>query len=607
MPSAWRSTQREERGAYTSVAQTDEAAAELTAHGKDVENGNADWRGGSENTMAPGRAPTPAEIATLPKVADKLPWSAFLVAIVELCERFAYYGLSGPFQNYMANKYHDPNGLPGAIGLKQSGATALSNFFQFWCYVTPIIGAIVADQYLGKYVTIKYFSIVYMVGIFTLFVTSLPISIEHGGALPGLITAMFIIGLGTGGIKSNVSPLIAEQVRSTKPFVNVLRSGKKVIVDPEMTVQRIYMIFYMCINVGSISAIATTTLELHVGFWAAYLLPFFMFCVGFYVLVSGKERYVIRPPQGGIISNCFKALWVASRNRFDLDKAKPSFRGQGSKRYRISWDDKFIDELKTALVACKVFLFFPIYWLTYSQMMNNFISQAGQMNLHGIPNDILQNIDPITIILLIPILDRLIYPFIRTKLHIPFKPISRISLGFVIASIAMAYAAILQSRIYASPPCFDAPSKCEAGRVLPGSEKFKPNEIHVAWQTPAYILIALSEILASITGLELAYAKAPENMKSFIMSLFLLTSAGGSAMGILIAPMAKDPHLVWMYGALALIAFVAGGFFFKCFRGLDTKEVPRAVDTADEEQGIELESRKSEGDTERGRAGSREA
>lgn len=42
--------------------------------------------------------PTDEERHTLRKVADKLPWSAFLVAVVELCERFAYYGLSGPFQ-----------------------------------------------------------------------------------------------------------------------------------------------------------------------------------------------------------------------------------------------------------------------------------------------------------------------------------------------------------------------------------------------------------------------------------------------------------------------------------------------------------------------------
>ena len=276
----------------------------------------------------------------------------------------------------MSNKYNDPNGLPGALGLRQSGATALSNFFQFWCYVTPILGAVVADQYLGKYTTIKYFSLIYMVGIFVLFITSLPYSIEHGGAFPGLIAAMFIIGIGTGGIKSNVSPLIAEQVRSTKPFVRLLSNGQKVIVDPEVTVQRIYMIFYMCINLGSISAIATTTLELKVGFWSAYLLPFLMFCVGFFVLVSGKERYVIKPPQGGVIGHCFKALWIAARNRFDLDKAKPSLQRLGMQKYKITWDDRFVDELRTALVACKMFLFFPIYWVTYSQMMNNFISQG---------------------------------------------------------------------------------------------------------------------------------------------------------------------------------------------------------------------------------------
>jgi dipeptide/tripeptide permease len=60
--------------------------------------------------------PTERERSTLRKIPDKLPWSAFLVAIVELCERFAYYGMSGPFQNYIANKYHDPSGNPGAIG-----------------------------------------------------------------------------------------------------------------------------------------------------------------------------------------------------------------------------------------------------------------------------------------------------------------------------------------------------------------------------------------------------------------------------------------------------------------------------------------------------------
>ena len=60
--------------------------------------------------------PTQEEQATLRFVADKLPWATFLVAVIELCERFTYYGVSGPFQNYIQHSYHDPSGLPGALG-----------------------------------------------------------------------------------------------------------------------------------------------------------------------------------------------------------------------------------------------------------------------------------------------------------------------------------------------------------------------------------------------------------------------------------------------------------------------------------------------------------
>ena len=66
-----------------------------------------------------GDEPTEEERATLRHVSDKLPWSAFLVAIIELAERFTYYGLSGPFQNYIQNKYHphDHSKPAGAIGM----------------------------------------------------------------------------------------------------------------------------------------------------------------------------------------------------------------------------------------------------------------------------------------------------------------------------------------------------------------------------------------------------------------------------------------------------------------------------------------------------------
>lgn len=79
-----------------------------------------------------------------------------------------------------------------------------------------------------------------------------------------------------------------------------------------------------------------------------------MFGVGFAVLVKGKNNYVVKPPQGGVIGDCFHALYIASRNGFDLEKAKPSLQDHSLGRHRVRWDDEFVNELKTALVACKV-------------------------------------------------------------------------------------------------------------------------------------------------------------------------------------------------------------------------------------------------------------
>jgi len=214
------------------------------------------------------------------------------------------------------------------------------------------------------------------------------------------------------------------------------------------------------------------------------------------------------------------------------------------------------------------------------------------MQLHGLPNDILPNIDPIAIILLIPIMDRFIYPFIRTRLHLAFTPITRITLGFLVAGLAMVYAGVLQLYIYAAPPCYNSPLKCDSVTLIDG--KLEPNRIHVAWQTPAYVLVAVSEILASITGLELAYSKAPENMKSFIMSLFLLTSAGGSLLGILIAPFAKDPYLHWLYFGLAITALITGYIFHRLFKSVE--EWATVSNIAESAEGFELLERREEED-----------
>ncbi|KAJ2705300.1 peptide transporter ptr2 [Coemansia sp. IMI 203386] len=528
----------------------------------------------SEDYLREGeRWATEEDMNVLRRVGDRIPSAAIFIVLTELAERFTYYGISGPFQNYIQNGYKQPNSNPGAINGGQNMATGLGNFFQFWCYLTPILGAIIADQWLGKYKTILIFSIIYIVGDLVLTLTSIPASIRSGGALPGVIIAMITIGLGTGGIKSNVSPMVAEQYGRYRPFVRKLKNGKEVLVDRELTVQSIFNWFYWSINVGGLSAIATTELEANVDFWPAYLLPTLMFVMCIVVFWLGRKKYVVTKPNGSIVIKAYRTISTAIRNKRKakkenqlivdengkklpwIDYAKPSYDASGS---IVQWDDKFVDELRIAIRSCKIFLCYPIFWLCYGQMTNNMVSQSGQMNTGPVPNDIMQNIDPLCIILLIPIFDLLVYPGFR-RCGMELRPVTRITIGFLLMALSMAYAAILQHFIYTKGPY----------KTHAGDEGYGFNDISAAIQVPAYVLMAIAEIFASVTGLEYAYKRAPESMKSIVMSIFLLTNAGGSILAFAFNPISSNPHLVKNF---AIVSGLMGAFtvlFVVCFRHYD--------------------------------------
>ena len=193
--------------------------------------------------------PTNEELNTLEHISDHIPLAAWMIVVCELCERFAFYGISGPFQNYIQFPVPGPNDKQaGALNRGHQMATSLTTFFQFLCYLTPIGGAIIADQFWGKYKTIFVACIIYLFGLLVLVLTSIPPSINAGIALPGLIIAMIILGIGTGGVKSNVSPLMADQYTRKTPIIKgkinyseIIKKfflleikGKKKIIDPKM-------------------------------------------------------------------------------------------------------------------------------------------------------------------------------------------------------------------------------------------------------------------------------------------------------------------------------------------------------------------------------------
>jgi len=232
----------------------------------------------------------------------------------------------------------------------------------------------------------------------------------------------------------------------------------------------------------------------------------------------------------------------------------------------MTFNDVWVEEVARGFAACTVFCWLPLYWLTYNQINNNLTSQANVMALHGVPNDVISNLDPFALIILIPIFDFFIYPGLR-RVGINFTPIKRITAGFMLGSMAMIWAAVIQVYIYRRSAC----GSNAAGEQSDGTPC--PNvDINVWAQTGSYILIAISEIFASITALEYAFTKAPKNMRSLVMAFNLFSSAIAAAIGEAFVSVSADPLLVWNYGSMAVIAFIGGILFYLTFRSLDKRE-----------------------------------
>ncbi|OBZ66420.1 putative peptide transporter ptr2 [Grifola frondosa] len=467
--------------------------------------------------------PTDEERDILRRVSDSVPWNAYMIAFIELAERFSYYGATVVFTNFIQQPLPpgsktgaapNPTGQAGALGLGQRASTGIGTFNSFWVYVIPLFGAYLA----------------------TLDGVSKPTSL----------------------------PSLPSNTREQSSFATT-KSGERVIVDPALTTTRIYMYFYLFINIGAlVGQIGMSYSERYVGYYLAFTLPTVVFLLCPFVLYFGRNRYITSPPTGSVLSKSVRIWRLAMKGRWSWnpvktfkalyapdfwESAKPSnYKGETLPIW-MTFDDQWVDEVKRGFKACAVFLWYPVYWLTYNQLNNNLTSQAATMSTHGVPNDVALQLGSIRA-------DHL-HPDLRHK----------ITTGFFTGAAAMIWAAVVQHYIYKTNPCGYHAATCQDAD---GNPLVSPLNVWI--QTGSYVLIAFSEIFASITGLEYAFTKAPKNMRSLVMSVFLFMSAISSAIGEAFVTLSADPLLVWNYGVMGVLAGISGILFWFQFRHLDAQE-----------------------------------
>ncbi|KAK3997948.1 putative peptide transporter [Cladorrhinum sp. PSN332] len=514
--------------------------------------------GSAQDTTLP-RDATEEEIASLPHVTDKIPFAAWAVIIAGAGERFTYFGLITPWQNYM--QY--PQGkspVPGALGLGQATAVNIYNAFFLFSFITPMLFGLISDIWLGRYKTLMLGLSLYLAGCVVLVGTSTPTALDNGAGVGGLAAALILTGLGAASIKATFVPFLGDQYLQAKPRLVRQAKGDLVIVDGPRTLQFMYNAYYWFTNIASMSSIPVTFLEWHHEFWSAYLLAASALVISMVLFVLWSPKLVKVTPQGNVLPKAVRTLMCAAKSGFKLDHAKQSYQRTHYNR-EVTWSDTFVEEMKKGLVACRVIFFLVIFYLCIAQMYNNLVSQAGHMKLGGVPNDMIQAFSGVACVIFGPIIQGFYELLARRK--IPFGPIARITASFIFCGAAMAYAAGVQQLIYSSGPCYKYPFAC------PESGGTEPNDVSVWVQLPVYILLAIGEILGFVTAFEYAYSKSPKEMKTVVQALTQLTAGVASLLGMAISPASKDPNMVILYASLAGGMGLSAVVFFWRFRRYD--------------------------------------
>ena len=394
----------------------------------------------------------------------------------EACERFSYYGMTGILAGYISGQV-----AAGGLGKSEDYTTQITQWFIFVNYFTPLLGAWLSDKLIGRYKTIFWVSLLYCAGHGTLACS------DFFGA-PGKLNCLFIgltlIAFGSGGIKPCVSAFMGEQFRP----------------DQSHLMQKAFGAFYVAINFGSFfSFLVVPWVKDHHGYSLAFGVPGILMAIATFIFWRGKKLYVIVPTNrekkhAGFFKVFFTALFTRrTPGQKFWDAARPRF------------SDNEISAARSVLPILFVFATIPMFWALYNQTNSTWVMQGLKMSetrLLGLKvgAEQMQSLNPLLIMLFVPVFTLWIYP----RMGRFASPLRRMSYGLFLAALAFLLIALLQKKI-------------EAGEHL-----------SILWQTWPYIVVTAAEVLVSTTGLEFAFREAAAEMKSLIMSFWLLTIAAGS-------------------------------------------------------------------------------
>ena len=417
-----------------------------------------------------------AEYRTTPQDTESMPTGVPYIVGNELAERFSYYGMRTILVVFMTHHLKSASGELATMTPEE--AKTAFHTFGATAYFMPLLGAMLADVWLGKYRTIMYISLFYCLG---------HLALAMDETRMGLLTGLGLIAIGSGGIKPCVSAHVGDQFGPRN----------------QALLERVFGWFYFSINFGSFfSHLLTPWLLAHYGPRVAFGVPGVLMFIATCVFWLGRNHFAHIPPAG----NAFLREVVSKPGRTVL------------------------------LRLFGLVLFISVFWSLYEQNSSAWVLQAERMDRHFLGVDWLAPqitaTNAILVLVFIPLNSYVIYPALGRLFEL--TSLRKISIGFVFAVATYLVSAYIEMRL---------------------DEGVRMN---IGWQVFAYLLLTFAEVLIYGTGLEFFYSQAPNRMKSFVMSLFLLAISLGNAISALVNLVIQDAHGVSRLSGPAYYLFFAG-------------------------------------------------
>ena len=490
----------------------------------------------------------------------------------EACERFSFYGMRNILVQFLISSVilaYVPEGE------REGAAKDIFHSFVIGVYFFPLLGGWLSDRFFGKYNTVLWFSLVYCAGHACLAL--------FDDNRQGFYTGLFLIALGSGGIKPLVVSFVGDQ------FDQSNKSLAKIVFD----------FFYWTINFGSFFASLLMPLFLrNYGPAVAFGIPGVLMFIATLIFWLGRKQYVrVQPTRGedpdsfynvartaltsqaagqgrpglavaiagGVLAVAILLCWALRPAFWPEDfgfvisacvalGVLIAFGGIGVsmqlERARGRHADAAVDSVRAVLRIIIVFALTTPFWSLFDQKASTWVIQGKAMT---VPHDQwwwpsflvkeagqMQALNPLLVMLIIPFNNIVLYPALRRMGWEP-SALRRMGWGIAFSGFAWIGAGLIQLSI-------------DSGAST-----------SLAWQMLPYLLLTFGEVLVSATALEFAYSQATQGMKGIIMAFWYLASTFGSLWVLMTnAAVRNDGVTTWIAGTgYSENAFLM--FFFAAF------------------------------------------